>query len=85
MNPATATVITGVTVILGEWAKDEPVSMRVIVGGTVLTLGLSVMAESQPVIASRFATLIVLVAAFTYLPAIFYKVGLTSTKPPKWV
>lgn len=85
MNPATATVITGVTVILGEWAKDEPVSMRVIVGGTVLTLGLSVMAESQPVIASRFATLIVLVAAFTYLPAIFYKVGLTTTKPPNWV
>lgn len=78
MNPATASVVTGVTVLVGEWAKDEPVSIRVVVGGMVLAVGLSVIAESAPDVASKFATLIVLVTAFRYGPAIAYKSGLIN-------
>jgi hypothetical protein len=84
MNPATSVVLTGVIVTAGEWAKGEPVSIKVVVGGTVLAIGLSVMYESDPKLASQFATLVLLVAAFTYLPAVFYKLGLTKTKPVKW-
>lgn len=84
MNPATSVVLTGVIVTAGSWAKDEPVSIRVVVGGTVLAIGLSVMYESAPDLASKFGALVLLVAAFTYLPAVFYKLGLTNSKPVKW-
>jgi hypothetical protein len=84
MNPATSVVLTGVIVTAGEWAKGEGVSVRVAVGGTVLAIGLSVLAESEPKLASQFGLLILLVAAFTYLPAVFYSIGLTSQKPVKW-
>lgn len=85
MNPATATIVTSTTVLLGQWAKDEPVSIRVVVGGTVLAIGLSIMAESAPAVAEKFGTLICVAALFTYGPAIAYKLGLTTTKPPKWM
>lgn len=84
MNPATSVVLTGVIVTTGEWAKGEPVSIKVVVGGAVLAIGLSVMNESQPKLASQFGALILLAAAFTYLPAVFYKLGLTQQKPVKW-
>lgn len=84
MNPATSVVLTGIIVTTGEWAKGEPVSIRIVAGGTVLAVALSVMYESEPKLASQFAALVLLVAAFTYLPAVFYKMGLTQTKPVKW-
>lgn len=89
MNPATGVVLTGAVVALGQWSKDEPVSIRIVVGGTVLALGLSVLAESEPEIAGKFTALIVIAATFTYVPAIAWKIGLLDhakyPKPPSWV
>lgn len=79
-----AVVLTGVIVTAGKWAQDEPLSMRIVVGGTALAVSLAAMNEGAPELASKFATLVVVIAAFMYLPAIAYRAGLTNVRPPRW-
>jgi hypothetical protein len=85
MDATNATVLTGVIVVLGEWADGSGIKMRTVVGGTVLAIGLSVLEEANAELASKFATLVVISAAFMYAPGIMYKAGMIKTKPPKWV
>lgn len=79
-----AVVLTGTMVTVGKWANDEPLSIRVVVGGAFLAVGLATMAEIAPDLAGKFATLVVVVSAFMYLPVIAYRLGLTNIKPPEW-
>jgi hypothetical protein len=76
--------VTTVTVVVGQWAEEKPITSRIVVGGGILALGLAVMGESQPDLAGKFAVLIFVVAAFTYFPAIAYKFGIISSKPSLW-
>lgn len=86
IEPTTAVVLTGVTVVLGEWAGGHGIRMRTVVGGTFLAVSLSVLGEVSPDLAGKFGALVLTVAAFTYGPSIASKLGLLppGVKPPKW-
>lgn len=84
MNTTNSVVATAAIVTVGKWSNDETISVRIVVGGLFLAISLSIMEQSSPKFASRFATLVLVVAAFTYVPAIAYKAGLTNVKPPDW-
>jgi hypothetical protein len=84
MNTTNSVVATAAIVTVGKWSNDETVSVRIVVGGLFLAIALATMEQANPKLASRFATLVLVVAAFTYVPAIAYKAGLTKRKPPNW-
>lgn len=77
-SPVNAAVLTGLTVTAGQWASGEPLSLRTIIGGSFLAVALAAMNEVSPDLATKFATLIVVVVLFRYGPAIFNKFGLVS-------
>lgn len=89
MNPATGVVLTTGVVLLGKWARKESVTIHIVAGGTVLAVGLSVLAEASPDLAGKFTLLITLAALFTYAPAIAWQLGLldhtTYPTAPRWV
>lgn len=78
MDATNAAILTGLTVTVGQWSAGEPISKGTIVGGAFLAVGLAALGQMSPEIASRFATLIVVVVLFRYAPAIFHKFGLIS-------
>lgn len=84
MNTTNSVVGTALVVAVGKWSQDETIGVRVVVGGFFLAVLLSVMEQGSPKLASRFALLVFVVAAFMYVPAIAYKAGLTDIEPPDW-
>jgi hypothetical protein len=78
MNPTNAVVLTGVTVLLGKWSANQPINVRIVVGITGAALGLSVISEVNEGLASKISVLMLIGAAFMYVPAIAKKAGLTS-------
>lgn len=84
MNTTSSVVATAAIVTIGKWSNDETISVRIAVGGAFLAIGLAALDQGSPVLASRFALLVFVVAAFMYVPAIAYKAGLTSIRPPRW-
>lgn len=80
MDTNNAVVATAAVVVAGQWAKDKPISIRIVVGGMFLAIGLSLMNEASPKLASRFAVLILTVAIFAYVPAIAYSTGLAKKR-----
>lgn len=78
MDTTNAVLMTGVLVVGGRWAQDKPLDIRIAVGTAGLALFLAVINASQPDLASKFAVLILVSAAFLYGPAIFKKTGLTK-------
>lgn len=83
MNTNNLVVGTAAVVVAGRWAQDKPLNIGVVVGGGFLALGLAFLNEASPVLASRFAILVFVVATFMYVPAIAKSVGLTR-KAAKW-
>lgn len=88
LSTTNAAVLTGATVTVGKWAAGETLDIKTVVGATFLAIGLSVMDEVAPELASKFAMLVVVIALFAYLPAIAWKAGLLDhskyPKPPVW-
>lgn len=78
MNTTNAVVLTGLVVVAGRWANSKPLDIRFGVGIAGLTLFLAALNSSSPELASRFAVLILVAAAFTYGPGIFRKAGLSK-------
>lgn len=81
MDTNNAVIGTAAIVIVGTWAQDKPVSVRIVVGGMFAAIGLSLLNEASPKLAGRFAMLILIVAMFEYVPAIAYKAGLINSVP----
>jgi predicted Na+-dependent transporter len=84
MSATNSVVATAAIVAAGKWANDESISIRLVVGGVFLALGLTMMENANPLLGKRFATLLLVTAAFLYVPLIAYKAGLTTIKPPTW-
>lgn len=88
MEPVNAAVLTGTVVTAGTWAAGKPLTIRTVVGATVVAVGLAAMNDSAPQLANRFGVLILVVALFMYAPAVLWKAGLIShkryPKPPIW-
>lgn len=76
MDTTTAVVATGIVVFAGQWAKkDEGPSIKLVVGGTVLAVMLSVMSQADEKLASQFAVLILVSALLLYAVPIAKKLG----------
>lgn len=84
INVGNSVLLTGVIVTAGTFAADQSVSGRTIVGGAFLGIGLLTLAEVNYDLASKFAFLILLTAAFNYVPSIAYSLGLIKEKPTAW-
>ncbi|HET7414766.1 MAG TPA: hypothetical protein VFI97_03620 [Arthrobacter sp.] len=69
---------TGVLATLGTWAEGKELTVRPVVGGTFLALFLAGLSEASPELAGRLALLVLLAAAFRYVPPILAKSGLTK-------
>ena len=80
MNTTNSVVATAAIVTIGKWANDDEITPRVAVGAVFLAMALVMMEQGSPKLASKFALLIFVVAAFMYIPGIAYKAGLTNTK-----
>lgn len=78
-----ALVSTGI-VVVGQWAKDRQVTPRIVIGGAIVGITLSVLAESEPDLAGKFSALVLMFVLFTYGPAIAKKFGLYSGPVPRW-
>lgn len=82
----TSTVVSAAAIVTaGRWVNDEPLSSRVVVGGGALILALALIGESNEIFGRRIAQMVLLTAAFLYVPAIAYAAGLTKIKPPDWM
>jgi hypothetical protein len=88
MDPLNSAVLTGAVVTGGKWAKGDKLSIDTVVGAGALAIGLSLMNSSAPELASKFATLILVVALFMYGPALAWRAGLIDhkkyPKAPSW-
>lgn len=73
-NPAQLTVgaviLTGIIVLLGHWQQDKKITVKLAVGTGALALFLAFMTQVDAKLAQMFALLILLAAAFNYLPGI---------------
>lgn len=76
MDTTTAVVATGIVVFTGQWAKkNEGPSIKLVVGGTVLAVMLSVISQANEKLASQFAVLILVGALLIYVIPISKKLG----------
>jgi hypothetical protein len=79
LDTTTAVVATGIVVFAGQWAKkDEGPSIKLVVGGTVLAVMLSVMSQADEKLASQFASLVLVAALLKYAIPIAKKLGYTK-------
>lgn len=74
----TAMIGTGILATMGTWAEGKSLTVRPVVGGTFLALFLTGLAQASPDLAGKLALLVLLVAAFRYVPPILSKTGLTK-------
>ena len=68
-------LLTGTVVIVGRWAEDEDLSMRVIVGSVFLAVGLTVVGMINDKLAQGFGILILVTALLRYALPIIKKAG----------
>lgn len=78
----TAVVGTGLITVMGTWAEGQKLSIRPVIGGTFLALALTGISQASPQFASRLALLVLVGAAFRYVPSILSKTGLAKTSAP---
>jgi hypothetical protein len=88
MEPLNSAVLTGAVVTGGMWAQGKGLTIRTVVGAGTLAIGLALMQDSAPQLASKFALLVLVVALFMYGPAIAWRAGLIDhkkyPKAPNW-
>lgn len=76
MNTTTTTVAAGAIVAFGTWAQDKPLTIKIAIGTGGVALILSLIAQADEGLAQKFGMLVLLAAAFAYLPDIVKKLGL---------
>lgn len=76
MTTTTSVVATATLVVAGRLAQSKPVDVKIAVGAGALAVSLSVLNSASSELASRFALLILVIAAYLYVPSIAKKTGL---------
>lgn len=76
MNTTTSAVAAGVMVAAGRWSQGKDVGVEIAIGSAGVALILSLLANANEKLAQQFGLLILLAAAFAYLPGIVQKLGL---------
>lgn len=67
MNAATSAVATGVIIVAGRWADNDPktgMDVKLVVGMTTYAIVLSIVESYNADFAGKFALLVMVVAAF---------------------
>lgn len=80
MNTTTTAVMTGVLVAAGRWSQGKTIGVEIAIGTAGVALILSLIANANEQLAQRFGLLILLAAAFAFLPGLVSKLGLNDTK-----
>lgn len=82
MNTTNSVVGAGIVVTAGRWSEGKGIDLRVVIGVTVLALGLSFVSGANEKLAQSFGTLILVAALMRYTIPIAAGVGLSrNTKP----
>lgn len=75
MNTATATLLAGTFMIIGQWVQDKPVTARLIIGIIVAALFVSLIGEANPKLGNAFGALLLVSAVIGNAPAIIKRMG----------
>ncbi len=75
MNVTTSAMLTFGMVTAGRWSEGKGVELNIAIAAVVLGIGLSVLAETNEPFAEKVGLLVLLGAAFRYLPRLVAKAG----------
>lgn len=76
MNPVAAAVITGALIVGGKWADGKAPTVENGVGVAGIAIGLALLEQGSPKLATAFGWLIVLSVGIVYIPTIVKGAGL---------
>jgi hypothetical protein len=76
MTPLNSAVLTGLVVVLGQWSENKKLSIRVVIGVTVLAIFLSILDSTRADLAKAFGVLILVGAVLRYGVPLTKKLGL---------
>lgn len=71
-------VLTGTVVTVGRWAEGKTIDIRLVVGGTILAVGLAALSAINANLASSFGVLILVGALLRYTIPIVSKTGIAK-------
>lgn len=75
MDTTTATIATGLVVVVGRWSDEKKFDSKAIVGMGALAIFLALIGSENEKLASQFATLILTGAVLIYAIPIAEKLG----------
>lgn len=78
MNTTTSTILTFTLVTAGRWSEGKGIELNIAIAAVTLGIMLSVLADANEEFASKVGLLIVVGAAFRYLPGLVSKTGLNK-------
>lgn len=82
MDNTTAAVSTVIVVTAGRWADGKGLEAKIVVGGGVYMIMLSVIDSGQPKLAGQIATLVLVTALLMYAVPLFEKMGYGKVAAP---
>lgn len=68
-------VLTGVTVVAGQWSKGNLLPARAVIGLGFTAIVIALLSEADPEFGAQFALLVLIGAIFVYGPSIAKKLG----------
>lgn len=78
MNTTHTVMLTGGIVTVGRWQRGQPLSTRVVIGGTFLAIGLATLSNFDADFARLMSYAVLLAALYEYLPALVKAAGFTG-------
>ena len=75
MSPTNSAVLTAGLTITGRWAQGKGPTFKLAIGAFVYTIILSLIWDANQELASQMALLVLISAAFLYVPPIVKKLG----------
>jgi hypothetical protein len=78
MNLVTPVAATAAIVVAGRMSQSKPVDIKIAIGTGAYAIGLSLIAAASHDLAKQFAVLVLVLAAFRYVPDIAKKTGLSG-------
>lgn len=66
MDTTTSVIATGITVTVGRWADEKPVTIKTFFGLGILAIFLAVMEDGNSKLAQQFGMLILVSAVLMY-------------------
>lgn len=74
-------IVTAIVVVGGKWANKEPLEIELAIGVAGYAIGISVLSEVMPDVASGISLIVLLTAGFTYGHVLAYHAKLTDIRP----